>query len=141
MPGLKITIIDENVPETAATDTVEATDDTTVEPAQDQAPALDVSSNDAELFDDSAESQSDDAESPAEEDFSLTAGDQVVDGAFGEQPAHPRVVEFLHTGGVKDFVDFLSKGEPISDIWRIQGEGTYKEETQAVGEGGELHAQ
>ena len=127
VPGLKITIIDENVPETAATDTVEATDDTTVEPAQDQAPALDVSS--------------DDAESPAEEDFSLTAGDQVVDGAFGEQPAHPRVVEFLHTGGVKDFVDFLSKGEPISDIWRIQGEGTYKEETQAVGEGGELHAQ
>ena len=126
---------------TAATDTVEATDDTTVEPAQDQAPALDVSSSDAELFDDSAESQSDDAESPAEEDFSLTAGDQVVDGAFGEQPAHPRVVEFLHTGGVKDFVDFLSKGEPISDIWRIQGEGTYKEETQAVGEGGELHAQ
>ncbi len=93
----------------------------------DQAPALDVSS--------------DDAESPAEEDFSLTAGDQVVDGAFGEQPAHPRVVEFLHTGGVKDFVDFLSKGEPISDIWRIQGEGTYKEETQAVGKGGELHAQ
>ena len=86
VPGLKITIIDENVPETAATDTVEATDDATVEPAQDQAPALDVSS--------------DDAESPAEEDFSLTAGDQVVDGAFGEQPAHPRVVEFLHTGGV-----------------------------------------
>ena len=127
VPGLKITIIDENVPETAATDTVEATDDATVEPAQDQAPALDVSS--------------DDAESPAEEDFSLTAGDQVVDGAFGEQPAHPRVVEFLHTGGVKDFVDFLSKGEPISDIWRIQGEGTYKEETQAVGKGGELHAQ
>ena len=41
VPGLKITIIDENVPETAATDTVEATDDTTVEPAQDQAPALD----------------------------------------------------------------------------------------------------
>ncbi len=141
VPGLKITIIDENVPETAATDTVEATDDATVEPAQDQAPALDVSSDDAELFDDSAESQSDDAESPAEEDFSLTAGDQVVDGAFGEQPAHPRVVEFLHTGGVKDFVDFLSKGEPISDIWRIQGEGTYKEETQAVGKGGELHAQ
>lgn len=123
VPGLKITIIDENVPETAATDTVEATDDATVEPAQDQAPALDVSSNDAELFDDSAESQSDDAESPAEEDFSLTAGDQVVDGAFGEQPAHPRVVEFLHTGGVKDFVDFLSKGEPISDIWRIPRRG------------------
>ena len=140
VPGLKITIVDENVPETA-TDTAEAIDADAVEPAQDQAPALDVSSNDAELFDDSTEAQADSTESPAEEDFSLTAGDQVVDGAFGEQPAHPRVVEFLHTGGVKDFVDFLSKGEPISDIWRIQGEGTYKEETQAVGEGGELHAQ
>ena len=140
VPGLKITIVDENVPETA-TDTAEAIDADAVEPAQDHAPALDVSSNDAELFDDSTEAQADSTESLSEEDFSLTAGDQVVDGAFGEQPAHPRVVEFLHTGGVKDFVDFLSKGEPISDIWRIQGEGTYKEETQAVGEGGELHAQ
>ena len=54
---------------------------------------------------------------------------------------HARVEEFLHTGGVKDFVDFLSTGEPVSDIWRIQGEGTYEEETQAVGANGELHAQ
>ena len=55
-------------------------------------------------------------------------------------PTHARVEEFLHTGGVKDFVDFLSKGEPVSDIWRIQGEDTYEEETQSVGDGGELHA-
>jgi DNA gyrase subunit B len=81
VPGLKITIIDENVPETAATDTVEATDDATVEPAQDQAPALDVSSNDAELFDDSAESQSDDAESPAEEDFTRASWNSCTQAA------------------------------------------------------------
>ena len=54
---------------------------------------------------------------------------------------HARVEEFRHTGGVKDFVDFLSAGEAVSDIWRITGEDTYEEETQAVGEGGELHAQ
>ncbi len=54
---------------------------------------------------------------------------------------HPRVEEFCHTGGVKDFVDFLSKGEAVSDIWRIAGEDTYVEETQAVGDDGELHAQ
>ena len=54
---------------------------------------------------------------------------------------HARVEEFCHNGGVKDFVDFLSKGEAVSDIWRITGDDTYVEETQAVGEGGELHAQ
>ncbi|RIY25704.1 DNA topoisomerase IV subunit B, partial [Bifidobacteriaceae bacterium WP021] len=54
---------------------------------------------------------------------------------------HPRVIEFLHNGGVKDFVDFLSKGEAVSDIWRISGEDTYIEETQAVDSSGELHAQ
>ncbi len=59
------------------------------------------------------------------------------------QPKYPhaRVEEFCHTGGVKDFVDFLSKGEAVSDIWRIAGEDTYVEETQAVGDDGELHAQ
>lgn len=46
------------------------------------------------------------------------------------QPKYPhaRVEEFCHTGGVKDFVDFLSKGEAVSDIWRIAGEDTYVEE-------------
>ncbi len=43
----------------AATDTAEAIDADAVEPAQDQAPALDVSSDDAELFDDSTEAQAD----------------------------------------------------------------------------------
>ena len=38
-------------------------------------------------------------------------------------------------------MDYLSKGEAVSDIWRVTGEGTYVEETQAVGDGGELHAQ
>ena len=142
VPGLKITIVDENVPETAATDTAEAIDAvrsrTCARPGPGFGRLVQRCRTLRRLHRGSSPTST---ESLSEEDFSLTAGDQVVDGAFGEQPAHPRVVEFLHTGGVKDFVDFLSKGEPISDIWRIQGEGTYKEETQAVGEGGELHAQ
>ncbi|KAB7787953.1 DNA gyrase/topoisomerase IV subunit B [Bifidobacterium cebidarum] len=144
VPGLKITIVDENVPEHAVADQGEpAADASTVDSAplplpMDQSVASDDSSRQpAEAGAIEVREQSDNGE----EDFSLNASDEVVDGAFGEQPAHPRVVEFRHTGGVKDFVDFLSKGEPVSDIWRIQGEGTYKEETQAVGEGGELHAQ
>lgn len=152
VPGLKITIVDENVPETNGADTVgtEPNEDVAVVAeslnANETANATESFSGEDSPLDGFAELSYDasvdgDTEAPDEEDFSLSSATEVVDGAFGEQPAHPRTVEFLHTGGVKDFVDFLSKGEPISDIWRIQGEGTYKEETQAVGEGGELHAQ
>ena len=152
VPGLKITIVDENVPETNGADTVgtEPNEDVAVVAeslnANETANATESFSGEDSTLDGFAELSDDasvdgDTEAPDEEDFSLSSATEVVDGAFGEQPAHPRTVEFLHTGGVKDFVDFLSKGEPISDIWRIQGEGTYKEETQAVGEGGELHAQ
>ena len=152
VPGLKITIVDENVPETNGADTVgtEPNEDVAVVAeslnADETANATESFSGEDSPLDGFAELSDDasvdgDTEAPDEEDFSLSSATEVVDGAFGEQPAHPRTVEFLHTGGVKDFVDFLSKGEPISDIWRIQGEGTYKEETQAVGEGGELHAQ
>lgn len=152
VPGLKITIVDENVPETNGADTVgtEPNEDVAVVAeslnANETANATESFSGKDSPLDGFAELSDDasvdgDTEAPDEEDFSLSSATEVVDGAFGEQPAHPRTVEFLHTGGVKDFVDFLSKGEPISDIWRIQGEGTYKEETQAVGEGGELHAQ
>lgn len=152
VPGLKITIVDENVPETNGADTVgtEPNEDVAVVAeslnANETANATESFSGEDSPLDGFAELSDDasvdgDTEAPDEEDFSLSSATEVVDGAFGEQPAHPRTVEFLHTGGVKDFVGFLSKGEPISDIWRIQGEGTYKEETQAVGEGGELHAQ
>ena len=152
VPGLKITIVDENVPETNGADTVgtEPNEDVAVVAeslnANETANATESFSGEDSPLDGFAELSDDasvdgDTEAPDEADFSLSSATEVVDGAFGEQPAHPRTVEFLHTGGVKDFVDFLSKGEPISDIWRIQGEGTYKEETQAVGEGGELHAQ
>ena len=152
VPGLKITIVDENVPEANGADTVgtEPNEDVAVVAeslnANETTNATESFSGEDSPLDGFAELSDDasvdgDTEAPDEEDFSLSSATEVVDGAFGEQPAHPRTVEFLHTGGVKDFVDFLSKGEPISDIWRIQGEGTYKEETQAVGEGGELHAQ
>ena len=152
VPGLKITIVDENVPKTNGADTVgtEPNEDVAVVAeslnTNETANATESFSGEDSPLDGFAELSDDasvdgDTEAPDEEDFSLSSATEVVDGAFGEQPAHPRTVEFLHTGGVKDFVDFLSKGEPISDIWRIQGEGTYKEETQAVGEGGELHAQ
>ena len=131
VPGLKITVVDENVPEDApdAAPAAQTPEPDGVAVAPDAADTTDAA--DAPDTPDAAE---------GEEDVALSADDIVADGAFGEQPAHPRVAEFRHTGGVKDFVDFLSHGEPVSGIWRIQGEDTYEEETQSVGDNGELHA-
>ncbi|KAA8820056.1 DNA gyrase/topoisomerase IV subunit B [Bifidobacterium vespertilionis] len=123
VPGLKITVVDENIPETGdeSVDDLREVDERADQPESPDQPEPLVQSEHAEA---------------------IAPREGTVDcGPFGVQPAHARVEEFMHTGGVKDFVDFLSKGEPICDVWRIQGEATYKEETQTVGDGGELHAE
>ncbi|MGG7115526.1 DNA gyrase/topoisomerase IV subunit B [Bifidobacterium pseudocatenulatum] len=130
VPGLKITVIDENIPETG-----------------------DKSVDEMLEVDDIANAAGDEPQEIAESDESEhdaagheEAAEQIEEADVAAQPqgskyTHSRIEEFCHTGGVKDFVDYLSKGEAVSAIWRITGEGTYVEETQAVGDGGELHAQ
>ncbi|KFI70751.1 DNA gyrase/topoisomerase IV subunit B [Bifidobacterium merycicum] len=151
VPGLKITVIDENIPETresgdaASESETNGANDTVAQPVLGSADEAAVAGTAAASDTADAQSQPTTGEKAdgeqSDEDLTLTGSDVIEDGAFGAQPDHPRVAEFLHAGGVKDFVDYLSKGEPVSDIWRIQGEGTYEEETQAVGANGELHAE
>ena len=127
VPGLRITVIDENIPETG---------DESVDEVREIDEAV------------SAEGDAGTAEAvptPGLDGFSTVAAESDVAEPVPSGPAtpahgHARVEEFLHTGGVKDFVDFLSKGEAVSDIWRITGEDTYEEETQAVDDNGDLHA-
>lgn len=147
VPGLKITVIDENIPETGDESIDEmreidvladGTSDAVVD-ATDEVDDTDNIGSAIEGFDEVAVDNADEVESPEN-----ATGDEQP--SQPSQPArqrysHARVEEFCHNGGVKDFVDFLSKGEAVSDIWRITGDDTYVEETQAVGEGGELHAQ
>lgn len=130
VPGLKITVIDENIPETG-----------------------DESVDEMLEVDDIANAAGDEPQEIAESDESEhdaagheEAAEQIEEADVAAQPqgskyTHSRIEEFCHTGGVKDFVDYLSKGEAVSAIWRITGEDTYVEETQAVGDGSELHAQ
>ena len=147
VPGLKITVIDENIPETGdesidemleIDDITNTADDEsqdfegTQEVAQSQEPVAD---NDAQM---QKRDESDDAENAV---AGQTVETDVVAQPQESKYTHARIEEFCHTGGVKDFVDYLSKGEAVSDIWRVTGEDTYVEETQAVGDGGELHAQ
>ena len=158
VPGLKITVIDENIPETgdASVDAMLEVD--TPENAagiagnalgnDTEAGIGDVDSSDSTDITDNADHADDNSDTGQVED---TAADDTADNREAQAASqavlasaarpHRRVEEFLHTGGVKDFVDFLSKGEPICDIWRISGEDTYTEETQAVDSKGELHAQ
>lgn len=158
VPGLKITVIDENIPETgdASVDAMLEVD--TPENAagiagnalgnDTEAGIGDVDSSDSTDITDNADHADDNSDTGQVED---TAADDTTDNREAQAASqavlasaarpHRRVEEFLHTGGVKDFVDFLSKGEPICDIWRISGEDTYTEETQAVDSKGELHAQ
>ncbi|MBM6981910.1 MAG: type IIA DNA topoisomerase subunit B [Bifidobacterium thermophilum] len=158
VPGLKITVIDENIPETG-----DASVDAMLEVDTPQNAAGiagnafghdtdagigDVDSSDGADSIDKADHADGNSDTGQVED---TAADDATDNREAQAASqaalasaarpHRRVEEFLHTGGVKDFVDFLSKGEPVCDIWRISGEDTYTEETQAVDSKGELHAQ
>ena len=127
VPGLRITVIDENIPETG---------DESVDEVREIDEAV---SAEGGVGADAA------APTPGLDGFSAVAAESDAAEPVPSVPAtsahgHARVEEFLHTGGVKDFVDFLSKGEAVSDIWRITGEDTYEEETQAVDDNGDLHA-
>lgn len=130
VPGLKITVIDENIPETGDESVDEMLEVDDIANAAGDEPQEIVESDESEH----------DAAGHEE------AAEQIEEADVAAQPqgskyTHSRIEEFCHTGGVKDFVDYLSKGEAVSAIWRITGEDTYVEETQAVGDGGELHAQ
>lgn len=114
VPGLKIIVIDESIEPTgnaAIDDRLEVDGDVETEPVV-----------------------SEQADATADDEVNQTV-------TVEENPGHARVEEFLHTGGVVDFVDFLSKGEPVCDVWHITGSDTYEEETQLVESSGDLHAQ
>ena len=189
VPGLRITVIDENVPEGEFSD-IQEIDELNLDNSQEQVDEFSTSSNKSEdshseftetesyedsqnldnssdlkdyddldneyeseeLHDSDDSDDSDDSETLTKLDDSDSDSDsldsseaQAVTNAESyksiQRNHHPRIIEFLHNGGVKDFVDFLSHGQSVSDIWRISGEDTYLEETQAVDESGELHAQ
>ena len=176
VPGLRITVIDEHVPEgeSANIEEIDAPEDATAESEAIKTDVTEISedteteestesariSEDTETYIDESEdvdeaeniSESDEISETeettesdeTEEDFKSSEAQSIANAESAnsmQNKHHPRVVEFLHNGGVKDFVDFLSKGEAVSDIWRVSGEDTYIEETQAVDSSGELHAQ
>ena len=46
-------------------------------------------------------------------------------GTLGADGLHEEV--FHHEGGISEFADFLATDPPVTDIWRLQGSGTFVE--------------
>lgn len=137
VPGLTIVVIDEQIQETGDDSLDEMRE---VDSSDD--PVTERDDGDVEDGGKTSPDDSDDDETPRSDD-DPDPRDSRTDAApaAARTADHRRVETFQHTGGVRDFVDFLSTGEPVSDIWHISGRDTYREETQSVGSNGELTAQ
>ena len=145
VPGLKLDVVDERIEATGdehvdelIENDIGAAQTAAAETADDEDAAIvRASAGDDAIARTEAENMQQQAEAGAATTLEATVSPQ----PDAPTPGHRRLEEFCHTGGVRDFVDFLSQGEPVSNIWRITGQGTYHEETQAVDEHGDLHAQ
>ena len=43
---------------------------------------------------------------------------------------------FLHDGGISEFVEFLAPDPPVTDVWRLQGSGTFTETVPVLDDNG-----
>src|SRR5450631_4562073 len=57
-------------------------------------------------------------------------GTQGEDGPFEET--------FLHEGGISEFAEFLAVDPPLTDVWRLQGSGTFHENVPVLDERGRM---
>ncbi|MGN6721766.1 MAG: DNA gyrase/topoisomerase IV subunit B [Marmoricola sp.] len=62
----------------------------------------------------------------------------VIDDRRGPEP---HVESFLHKGGISEFVEFLSSGEPVTEVLRLQGEDTFTETVPVLDEKGHMTPQ
>lgn len=137
VPGLKITVIDETIDEIKENDNVDLTESAEESVAAEPVETVFEEDVDDENRDEADSDGTDDREDKSVEESSVSE----LSLTQPAQNSHPRVQVFHHEGGIVDFVDFLSHGEAVSDIWHITGQDFYDEETQVVGENGDLHAQ
>ena len=62
----------------------------------------------------------------------------VIRDLRGDQPVEEK---FLHEGGISEFADFLSRGEPVTDVLRLQGMETFTETVPMLDEAGHMTPQ
>ncbi|GAB3597846.1 DNA topoisomerase IV subunit B [Angustibacter peucedani] len=57
-------------------------------------------------------------------------------GTPGEHGPHEEV--FLHEGGITEYVEFLATDAPVTDVWRLQGTGTFRETVPVLDDRGHM---
>src|SRR5699024_5318847 len=60
-------------------------------------------------------------------------------GTAGENGSHQEV--FQYDGGISEFVDHLSQLNPVTDVWRLHGEGNFSERVPVLDSSGQAHMQ
>ncbi|MEZ0493588.1 type IIA DNA topoisomerase subunit B [Kineococcus sp. TBRC 1896] len=56
-------------------------------------------------------------------------------------PAQVTEEVFQHDGGIGEYVDFLTPDAPVTDVWRLQGEGTFTETVPVLDDSGHMDMQ
>ena len=59
-----------------------------------------------------------------------------VPGTPGEHGPHEET--FLHHGGISEFAEFLAVDPALTDVWRVQGSGTFRETVPVLDERGHM---
>ncbi|WP_047689728.1 type IIA DNA topoisomerase subunit B [Kocuria sp. ZOR0020] len=60
-------------------------------------------------------------------------------GTAGELGPHEEV--FQHDGGISEFAEFLATDDSVTDIWRFQGEASFRETVPVLDDGGQSRLQ
>ena len=58
-----------------------------------------------------------------------------------ERTETPATELFAFDGGISEFVEFLAPDEAVTSIWRLTGEGTFRETVPVLGDDGNMSAQ
>ncbi len=59
-------------------------------------------------------------------------------GTPGAEGPHEEV--FTHEGGIGEYVDYLATDPPVTDVWRLQGTGTFRETVPVLDDQGHMSA-
>jgi DNA gyrase subunit B len=99
--------------------------------------------SDRQIFLQTAEFSYENLETRARQTAFLVPGLKITitdlrENEYGEELStvenRPKVQEFLYTGGLVDFVDYLTTDEPLTDIWHIEGGDFFTETVQMLDE-------
>ncbi len=93
---------------------------------------------DKQIFTKDAEFQLEDLRTRARQTAFLVPGLGIT--VTDERGDEPTETTFKYDGGLSEFVEYLATDAPVTDTWRVQGEGTFKETVPVLQANGSMVA-